>query len=65
MAWDPTTEQAAVIGHDGKRSARILAGLGTGKSATVIRFMIEAFEEYGLRGKLLTFTRAAEVSPLG
>jgi len=58
MAWPPTAEQQAVIDHDITRNARILAGPGTGKSATVIRLMLR-IGEAGKKGKLLTFTRAA------
>ncbi|MGH9895112.1 MAG: UvrD-helicase domain-containing protein, partial [bacterium] len=59
MTWTPTPEQAAVIGHECTRHARLLAGPGTGKSATVIRFLARAAEEDGRTGRLLTFTRAA------
>jgi DNA helicase-2/ATP-dependent DNA helicase PcrA len=58
MAWPPTAEQQAVIDHDITRSARILAGPGTGKSATVVRLMLR-IGEAGKKGRLLTFTRAA------
>lgn len=37
----------------------MLAGPGTGKSATVIRMMLEMADNGAGRGKLLTFTRAA------
>ena len=59
MSWIPTREQRAIIAHDTSRHGRILAGPGTGKSATVIRMMLEASRDGGGRGKLLTFTRAA------
>ncbi len=59
MPWQPTSEQQAIIEHDLDRHARVLAGPGTGKSATVIRMMLRSAEERGHRGKLLTFTRAA------
>jgi DNA helicase-2/ATP-dependent DNA helicase PcrA len=59
MTWTPTHQQAAVIAHDASLSARLLAGPGTGKSATVIRFMLHAAEVQGVSGRLLTFTRAA------
>lgn len=59
MTWTPSPEQAAVIGHDSTRNARLLAGPGTGKSATVIRFLARVAEEDGRSGRLLTFTRAA------
>jgi len=58
MAWPPTAEQQAVIDHEITRSARILAGPGTGKSATVIRLMLR-ISEADKKGRLLTFTRAA------
>ncbi|HLG66560.1 MAG TPA: ATP-dependent helicase [Acidimicrobiales bacterium] len=58
MAWPPTEEQQRVIDHDPSRHARILAGPGTGKSATVIRLMLRLGAE-GRHGRLLTFTRAA------
>ena len=58
MAWPPTEEQQRIIDHDPARHARILAWPGTGKSATVIRFMLRLGDE-GKRGRLLTFTRAA------
>ena len=59
MTWTPTTEQVAVINHDSTRNARLLAGPGTGKSATIIRFLARAAEDDGRAGRLLTFTRAA------
>lgn len=58
LAWPPTDEQQRIIDHDSSRHARILAGPGTGKSATVIRLMLRLGDE-GKRGRLLTFTRAA------
>ena len=58
MAWPPTEEQQRVVDHDPSRHARILAGPGTGKSATVIRLMLRLGAE-GRHGRLLTFTRAA------
>jgi DNA helicase-2/ATP-dependent DNA helicase PcrA len=58
MPWTPTEEQQRIIDHDPARHARILAGPGTGKSATVIHFMLRLGNE-GKHGRLLTFTRAA------
>jgi DNA helicase-2/ATP-dependent DNA helicase PcrA len=58
MPWPPTEEQQRIIDHDPSRHARILAGPGTGKSATVIRLMLRLGDE-GKHGRLLTFTRAA------
>ena len=52
----PTEEQAAILRHEPGRHARILAGPGTGKSATVIEWLAQARPR---RAKLLTFTRAA------
>ena len=59
MSWNPTREQEAIIAHDTRQHGRVLAGPGTGKSATVIRMLLEASRDSGSRGKLLTFTRAA------
>jgi DNA helicase-2/ATP-dependent DNA helicase PcrA len=59
MAYTPTPEQAAIIAHDVRGHACVLAGPGTGKSATVINLLLRADDEQGLRGRLLTFTRAA------
>ena len=59
MTWKPTPEQQAIIAHDAACNARVLAGPGTGKSATVIRMMLEMADNGAGRGKLLTFTRAA------
>jgi|HubBroStandDraft_6_1064221.scaffolds.fasta_scaffold00159_24 DNA helicase-2/ATP-dependent DNA helicase PcrA len=58
MPWTPTDEQQAVIAHPRERHGRLLAGPGTGKSATVIRLLLRLGSD-GVRGKLLTFTRAA------
>jgi superfamily I DNA/RNA helicase len=35
MSYRPTGEQEAIIEHDADQHARILAGPGTGKSATL------------------------------
>jgi DNA helicase-2/ATP-dependent DNA helicase PcrA len=59
VTWTPTAEQQAVIDHDVGKHARILAGPGTGKSATVIMLMARSTVNGGKRGRLLTFTRAA------
>jgi DNA helicase-2/ATP-dependent DNA helicase PcrA len=58
MPWTPTDEQQAVIDHPSGQHGRLLAGPGTGKSATVIRLLLRLGED-GVRGRLLTFTRAA------
>jgi DNA helicase II / ATP-dependent DNA helicase PcrA len=55
-----TEEQQAIIAHDPRRHARILAGPGTGKSTTLVRLVQrvrEANPDHKLR--MLTFTRAA------
>src|SRR5271166_1935646 len=60
MPYEPTAEQRAILAHDQHRHARVLAGPGTGKSATVV-----ALVDQLLAGnpaphiKLITFTRAA------
>ena len=59
MSWKPTYEQQKIINHDINSHGRILAGPGTGKSATIIRMMLEMLKEGKGRCKLLTFTRSA------
>ncbi|HZL16984.1 MAG TPA: ATP-dependent helicase [Polyangia bacterium] len=59
MPFTPTVEQEAIIGHDLKRPARILAGPGTGKSATMIALLNARAGDVDGKAKLLTFTRAA------
>ena len=60
MAFIPTPEQALILEHDIRRHARILAGPGTGKSATVVALIEKVLSgEHLPRLKLLTFTRAA------
>jgi DNA helicase-2/ATP-dependent DNA helicase PcrA len=56
----PTPEQQAILQHAANQHARILAGPGTGKSATVVA-LIEGLVARNPRPKikLLTFTRAA------
>lgn len=60
MPYRPTGEQQAILAHHTDRHARVLAGPGTGKSATLV-----ALVDHLLAGnptprvKLLTFTRAA------
>lgn len=56
MPFVPTNEQDAILNHPINKHGRILAGPGTGKSATVIEWLIR---NTGVRAKLLTFTRAA------
>jgi len=58
--FKPTSEQAAVLQHEPTRHGRILAGPGTGKSATVVALLTRLLEgETPPRVKMLTFTRAA------
>ncbi len=52
----PTEEQNAIISHEVGRHARIIAGPGTGKSATMIAWLAHHKPN---RARLLTFTRAA------
>lgn len=60
MAYLPTGEQTAILGHDHHRHARVLAGPGTGKSATLVALVDRLLEgNPAPRIKLLTFTRAA------
>jgi hypothetical protein len=55
-----TVEQTAIVGHDPKKHARVLAGPGTGKSATLVALMSELLAgKKRPRVRLLTFTRAA------
>lgn len=58
--FNPTPEQQRILDHDSERHARILAGPGTGKSATLVALvdkLLSGFDSPSLR--LLTFTRAA------
>jgi DNA helicase-2/ATP-dependent DNA helicase PcrA len=60
MAYVPTEEQAPILDHDPQRHARVLAGPGTGKSATLVALVDHLLDgEPAPRIKLLTFTRAA------
>src|SRR5213593_2903284 len=59
-SFAPTHEQAAILGHRPGQHARVLAGPGTGKSATLVALVNELLEnEPAPRVRLLTFTRAA------
>src|SRR5258706_4293879 len=56
----PTLEQQSIIGHDADDDACVLAGPGTGKSATLVALVDSLLANNpALRIKLLTFTRAA------
>jgi len=61
MIFIPTDEQRAILSHPLSHSARILAGPGTGKSATVVALLDDVLggTESVPRVRLLTFTRAA------
>lgn len=55
-----TEEQEAILAHDGSTHGRILAGPGTGKSATIVEWIGRLLSEEQPRNvRLLTFTRAA------
>ncbi len=56
----PTDEQDEILSHDPDRHARVLAGPGTGKSATLVALIDQLLgEDHVPRIKLLTLTRAA------
>lgn len=57
MPFNPTDEQRQILNHNLDRHARVLAGPGTGKSATFIALLIK--NAGNVRTRLLTFTRAA------
>jgi len=60
MPFVPTPEQEAILGHDPNTHARVLAGPGTGKSATLVALVNQLLTGVPApRVKLLTFTRAA------
>ena len=58
--YEPTPEQQAILDHDRGRYARLLAGPGTGKSATVVSLILKLLDSASPPHiRLLTFTRAA------
>jgi DNA helicase II / ATP-dependent DNA helicase PcrA len=60
MPYIPTDEQEAILAHNPAQHARVLAGPGTGKSATLVAFLDRLLvDNPRLRIQLLTFTRAA------
>src|SRR6266446_10507578 len=60
MPFDPTEEQRRLLTHDPGSHGVLLAGPGTGKSATMVAYIDQlANEEDAPRVRLLTFTRAA------
>jgi DNA helicase II / ATP-dependent DNA helicase PcrA len=60
VTYKPTLEQQRILDHKLNQHARILAGPGTGKSATTVELVGKLLTaKPTLRIKLLTFTRAA------
>jgi DNA helicase-2/ATP-dependent DNA helicase PcrA len=58
--FDPSDEQQAILSHQPDQHARVLAGPGTGKSATLVAWIGDLLGgEAPPKLKLLTFTRAA------
>jgi DNA helicase-2/ATP-dependent DNA helicase PcrA len=58
--FTPTPEQQAILAHAFSCNARILAGPGTGKSATLVALLNQLLSDRpSSRVRLLTFTRAA------
>lgn len=58
--FEATEEQAAILAHDPGIHARVLAGPGTGKSATLVALIDQLLAgSPAPRVRLLTFTRAA------
>jgi DNA helicase II / ATP-dependent DNA helicase PcrA len=58
--FEPTPEQLAILAHDPGYHARVLAGPGTGKSATLVALIDQLLAgAEAPRLRLLTFTRAA------
>src|SRR4051812_6470393 len=64
---EPTAEQRLVIGHQGRR-LRVLAGPGTGKSATLVEAVAERIADRGVPPEqvlVLTFSRRAAAELTG
>jgi DNA helicase II / ATP-dependent DNA helicase PcrA len=60
VSYEPTPQQQQIIGHDPARHGRVLAGPGTGKSATVVALVARLCSDDSTpKMRLLTFTRAA------
>jgi DNA helicase-2/ATP-dependent DNA helicase PcrA len=58
--YDPTPEQQDILAYEADHHARVLAGPGTGKSATLVALIDRLLEGMPApRIRLLTFTRAA------
>lgn len=66
MAYEPTPEQRLILAHEPDRHGRVLAGPGTGKSATVVDLIHRLLgRDPAPRIRLLTFTRAATAELAG
>jgi DNA helicase-2/ATP-dependent DNA helicase PcrA len=66
MAYEPTPEQHLILQHEPDRNGRVLAGPGTGKSATVVDLVhLLLRRDPKPRIRLLTFTRAATAELAG
>lgn len=64
--FNPSQEQAAILAHQSGQHACVLAGPGTGKSATMVAWLGELLkQEDAPKLKLLTFTRAATAELAG
>jgi DNA helicase-2/ATP-dependent DNA helicase PcrA len=64
--FKPSQEQAAILAHQPGQHACVLAGPGTGKSATMVAWLGELLkQEDPPKLKLLTFTRAATAELAG
>lgn len=60
MPFQPTPEQEQLLGHDPHTHGVLLAGPGTGKSATVVAYIEQLADlDEPPQVRLLTFTRAA------
>lgn len=60
MTFTPTEEQERILAYRPGRHVRILAGPGTGKSATVVKLVDDLLsQDEPPRVRLVTFTRAA------
>lgn len=66
MSYEPTPEQRQILQHQPERHGRVLAGPGTGKSATVVDLIHQLLaRDPKPRIRLLTFTRAATAELAG
>jgi DNA helicase-2/ATP-dependent DNA helicase PcrA len=64
--FQPSQEQQAILAHQPDQHARVLAGPGTGKSATMVAWLGDLLkQEDAPKLKLLTFTRAATAELAG